>query len=57
MGGDVGLGLAGRIVAQAMGERIDPAKRPLGAPGLAKRDAVQRKQLENRHRVRARPFA
>ena len=57
MGGDIGLGLAGCIVAQAMGERIDPAKQPLGAARLAKRDAVQREQFENRDRVGARPFA
>ena len=56
MGGDVRLRLPRRIVAQAMGQRVDPAERALGAADLAERDGVGAEQLEQRHRVRATPI-
>ena len=57
MRGDVALGLARRIVAQPVGQRIDPAKRSLGARRAAERDRIGREKLEHRHRIGARPFA
>ena len=57
MGGDVRSRLARRVVAQAVGEPIDPAERALGAADVAERDGIGREQLEDRDRVGARPFA
>ena len=51
------LRLARRIVAQAVGERVDQPERPLGAADVAERRRVGGKQLEDRDRIRARPFA
>ncbi len=42
MGRDVGAGLARRVVAQAMGERVDPPERALGAADVAQRHGVGR---------------
>ena len=40
MGGDVLARLAGRVVAEPVRERVDPAQRALGAADIAERTAL-----------------
>ena len=58
MRGDIVARLARVIVAQAVGERVEPARRTLGARRSRRRlRRIAHEQFEQRHRVGRRPFA